>query len=169
MKKYGIAKRGYGKALRQNFGLGGMVIKKISKEAAKAKGELKKNEIIQKKKTEFIKTYGPAKKKLMEDAGLGKEYEKIKNTKMDRSNWSDLSAKMKNLEKKAQEKLGVKEKGPFTFSSSKLLREKYGLKGDSRPEGARRFRGKKVPGKSYEERFINERKMSEEAELKKKD
>jgi hypothetical protein len=25
MKKYGIAKRGYGKALRQNFGLGGMV------------------------------------------------------------------------------------------------------------------------------------------------
>jgi hypothetical protein len=64
MKKYGIAKRGYGKALRQNFGLGGMVsVKKISKEAAKAKGELKKNEIIQKKKTEFIKTYGPAKKK----------------------------------------------------------------------------------------------------------
>jgi hypothetical protein len=37
MKKYGIAKRGYGKALRQNFSLGGMVIKKISKEAAKAK------------------------------------------------------------------------------------------------------------------------------------
>jgi hypothetical protein len=110
MKKYGIAKRGYGKALRQNFGLGGMVIKKISKEAAKAKGELKKNEVIQKKKTEFIKTYGPAKKKLMEDAGLGKEYEKIKNTKMDRSNWSDLSAKMKNLERKAQEKLGVKKK-----------------------------------------------------------
>jgi hypothetical protein len=35
MKKYGIAKRGFGRALRQNFGLGGMVIKKISKEAAK--------------------------------------------------------------------------------------------------------------------------------------
>jgi hypothetical protein len=49
-----------------------------------------------------------------------------------------------------------------------MLREKYGLKGDSRPEGARRFRGKKVPGKSYEERFINERKMSKN-ELKKKD
>jgi hypothetical protein len=169
MKKYGIAKRGYGKALRQNFGLGGMVLKKISKEAAKAKGELKKNEIIQKKKTEFIKTYGPAKKKLMEDAGLGKEYEKIKNTKMDRSNWSDLSAKMKNLERKSTRKIRCERKRTFYFSSSKLLREKYGLKGDSRPEGARRFRGKKVPGKSYEERFINERKMSEEAELKKKD
>jgi hypothetical protein len=42
MKKYGIAKRGFGRALRQSFSVGGMVIKKISKEAAKAKGELKK-------------------------------------------------------------------------------------------------------------------------------
>jgi hypothetical protein len=166
MKKYGIAKRGFGKALRQNFSLGGMVIKKISKEAAKAKGELKKNEVIQKKITEFRKTYGPAKQKFMEDAGLGKDYEKIKNMKIDRSNWMDVTGKMRSLERKAKEKLGV-EGGPF--SPYKMLREKYGLKGDSRPEAARRFRGKKVPGKSYEERFINRSKMSEEAELKKKD
>jgi hypothetical protein len=28
MKKYGIAKRGFGRALRQSFGVGGIVIKK---------------------------------------------------------------------------------------------------------------------------------------------
>jgi hypothetical protein len=52
-----------------------------------------------------------------------------------------------------------------------MLREKYGLKGDSRPEGAfrRLIEVKKLEGKSYEERFINRSKMSEEAELKKKD
>jgi ribosomal protein L39E len=31
MKKYGIAKRGFGKALRQNFGVGGMVVKKSTR------------------------------------------------------------------------------------------------------------------------------------------
>jgi hypothetical protein len=41
MKKYGIAKRGFGRALRQSFSVGGMVIKKISKEAAKENIELK--------------------------------------------------------------------------------------------------------------------------------
>jgi hypothetical protein len=35
MKKYGIAKRGFGRALRQNFGVGGIAIKKVFKKAAK--------------------------------------------------------------------------------------------------------------------------------------
>ena len=35
MKKYGIAKRGFGRALRQSFGVGGIVVKKIFKKAAK--------------------------------------------------------------------------------------------------------------------------------------
>jgi hypothetical protein len=35
MKKYGIAKRGFGRALRQSFGVGGIVVKKIFKKQQK--------------------------------------------------------------------------------------------------------------------------------------
>ena len=37
MTKYGIAKRGFGKALRQSFSVGGTVVKMITKGAARKK------------------------------------------------------------------------------------------------------------------------------------
>jgi hypothetical protein len=56
MKKYGIAKRGFGRALRQSFSVGGAVIKKISKEAAREKGAKKISDIVSKKRKEYIES-----------------------------------------------------------------------------------------------------------------
>ena len=145
MRGSGIAKKGFGRA---GYAAGGAV-KKITKMAARTKAAQKAKKIIDQKISDFRKTFGPARKKFMEAAGLGKEYKKIRDTKLTRSNWMEMSSKSRKLDSKARKKMGVEDR---PIGEYRILREKFGLKGDPRPMSSRKFRGKKVTGKTSEER-----------------
>jgi hypothetical protein len=74
--------------------------------------------------------------------------------KIDRSNWMDVTGKMRSLERKAKEKLGV-EGGPFSRIKCK---RKYGLKGDSRPEQLEDLEVKKFQAKAMKKDLLIEAK-----------
>jgi hypothetical protein len=130
MKKYGIAKRGFGKALRQSFGVGGIAVKKIFKKAAK--------ENIEKAK----KLTGKSKEKYQT------EQEIIKKNK------GKPFADMKKSEI-AEELNAIK-------SQKKILEAKDVKEfGDTRPESFKTYKGKKLEGKTWEDRAKQRQKLIE--------
>jgi hypothetical protein len=130
MKKYGIAKRGFGRALRQNFGLGGMVIKKISKEAAK--------DNIEKAK----KLTGKSKEKYQTEQEI---IEKNKGKPFADMKKSEIAEELNAI--KSQQKI-LKAKDVKEF-------------GDTRPESFKTYKGKKLEGKTWEDRAKQRQKLIE--------
>jgi hypothetical protein len=129
MGKYGIAKRGYGKALRQNFVLGG-IGRTVLKKAAK--------ENIEKAK----KLTGKSKEKYQT------EQEIIKKNK------GKPFADMKKSEI-AEELNAIK-------SQKKILETKDVKEfGDTRPESFKTYKGKKLEGKTWEDRAKQRQKLIE--------
>ena len=150
-----MANKRFNSQIRQKFAVGGAV-KKITKMAARTKAAKKAKKIIDQKISDFRKSFGPAREKFMEAAGFGKEYKKLKNTEITRGNWMDLSSRKRALDSKARKKMKVEDR---PMGEYKILREKFGLKGDARPTTSRTFRGKKVTGKTSEERAEKISKM----------
>ena len=145
MRGSGIAKRGFGRA---GYAVGG-VVKKITKEAARSKGAQKAKEVIARKSKEFYKSLSEAKKKMYKDLGLTKEAKKVDKLPMERPFGDPYMKGKKALDKKVRKKLGIGEK-ESPFAAYKVMRKKYGLKGDI-PGRSRRFRGKRLKG-TFEER-----------------
>ena len=142
---------------RVSFAVGG--IAKITKEAARSKGARKAKEVIARKSKEFYKSLSEAKKRMYEDLGLTKEAKRVDKLPMERPFGDPRAQAKKALDKKVRKKLGIGEKeGPFT--TYKLMREKYGLKGDI----PNRFRGKRLKG-TFEDRA---KQISEKLQKEKK-
>ena len=145
-----MANKFYNKQVSPKGYAAGGAVEAAVKAAAKSKAAKKTKEIISRKTKEFTSSLSKAKDKMYKDLGLGKEYQAAKKAPMERPFGDPFKSKMKSVEKKARKKLGIGEKeGPF--STYKKMREKYGLKGDI-PTRFRRFGGKRVKGKTFEER-----------------
>ena len=129
------------------FKVGGIV--KITKEAARSKGARKAKEVIARKSKEFYKSLKEAKKRMYEDLGLTKEAKRVANLPSERPFGDPQATAQKQLEKKVRKKLGI---GPKegVFATYKVMRKKYGLKGDVLGR-SRTFRGKRLKG-TFEER-----------------
>ena len=145
MTKYGIAKKGFGKALRKNYVVGGSVVKAV-------KGLVKKSGSNVKLEKEFY-----ANKKIVDEgklSALGKKGDKLRAEtdavleKNKGTKFSDLKKSERAEEIEAINKLN-KAIGPTT---------KDEIKGDISTRFAT-FRGKKVPGKNFMERAENGNKM----------
>ena len=132
---------------RVGFAVGG--IAKITKEAAKSKGARKAKEIIVRKSKEFYKSLSEAKKRMYEDLGLTKEAKRVDKLPMERPFGDPYQSGKGVLEKKVRKKLGIGEK-ESPFATYKVMRKKYGLKGDI-PGRSRKFRGKRLKG-TFEDR-----------------
>ena len=133
---------------RVSFAVGG--IAKITKEAARSKGARKAKEVIARKSKEFYKSLSEAKKRMYKDLGLTKEAKRVDKLPMERPFGDPYVKGKKMLEKKVRKKLGI---GPkeSPFATYKVMRKKYGLKGDI-PGRSRTFRGKRLKG-TFEERI----------------
>ena len=127
---------------RVGFGVGSIV--KITKEAARSKGARKAKEVIARKSKEFYKSLSEAKKRMYEDLGLTKEAKRVSKLPSERPFGDPQATAEKQLEKKVRKKLGI---GPKegVFATYKVMRKKYGLKGDvlnrSRTLGGKRLKG----------------------------
>ena len=127
---------------RVSFKVGGIV--KITKEAARSKGARKAKEVIARKSKEFYKSLSEAKKRMYEDLGLTKEAKRVSKLPSERPFGDPQATAEKQLEKKVRKKLGI---GPKegVFATYKVMRKKYGLKGDvlnrSRTLGGKRLKG----------------------------
>ena len=144
---------------RKSYAVGG-VVKSAVKAAAKSKAATKTKEIISRKTKEFTSSLGKAKEKMYKDLGLSKEYKAAKDAPVERPFGGAFREKMKSVEKKARKKLGIGE-NEGVFATYKKMREKYGLKGDI-PSRFRKFGGKKVKGKTFQERADTIYKMTKE-------
>ena len=113
----------------------------------------------------FSKSYSKAKEKMYKSLGLGDDYKKAKTADRKSKSFMDVSDPAeKTLENKAKKKLGIKSKDVFSLNDE--MRKKFGLKGDARPKSAKTFRGKKVPGKTSEERMRNINKIMQKDKTK---
>tara|TARA_R110000764_G_C10948062_1_gene376874 strand:+ start:78 stop:662 length:585 start_codon:yes stop_codon:yes gene_type:complete len=113
----------------------------------------------------FSKTYSKAKEKMYKSLGLGDDYKKAKVADKKPKSFMDISESAESiLEKKAKKKLGIKSKDVFSLRDE--MRKKFGLKGDARPNKDKTFRGKKVPGKTYEDRMRNINKIMQKDKTK---
>jgi len=128
-KKFGIAKRGYGKALRQNFVLGG-IGRTVLKKAAKSNIEKAK------------KLTGEPKKKYQE---LEKTIKKNKGKPFADMKKSEIAEELDAI--KSQRKL-LKSKDVQEF-------------GDARPKAFKTYKGKKLKGKTYQDRAKEAQKLRE--------
>jgi hypothetical protein len=164
MGKYGIAKRGYGKALRQNFGLGGMVIKKISKEAAREKGAKKISDIVSKKRKEYIESKKELDLKKLKTLPP-KKAEEVK--KLDKESKELYKIPYKDTTRAQREKMAessevVAEELNAIKSQKKILEAKDVKEfGDTRPESFKTYKGKKLEGKTWEDRAKQRQKLIE--------
>jgi len=129
MKKYGCAKRGYGKALRQKLSLGG-IGRAVFKKAAK--------DSIEKAK----KLTGKSKEKYQE---LEKTIKKNKGKPFADMKKSEIAEELDAI--KDQRKL-LKSKDVQEF-------------GDTRPESFKTYKGKKLKGKTYQDRAKEAQKLRE--------
>ena len=121
----------------------------IIKSFAKAKAAKKTKEIVKRKSGEYIKSLGESKKKMYKDLGLTKKAEDLSKTPITKDTLKEYHGKTKALDREVRRREDIKD--TQTLSPIKLLREKYGLKGDQ-IHRSRTFRGKKVKGKHWEER-----------------
>ena len=119
------------------------------KSFAKAKAAKKTKEIVKRKSSEYIKSLGESKKKMYKDLGLTKKAEDLSKTPLTKDTLKEYQGKTKALHHAVKERAGIKDKS--VLSELKLMRKKYGLKGDQ-IHRSRTFRGKKVKGKHWEER-----------------
>ena len=165
----GKALRGFGKAYkvkRQKLNVGG--IAKITKEAARSKAAKKIKDIVEKKTKEYIKSFGETKNKMIKKYGLekdkaamNKQIEKARKGKsygeMTKGEIAEEMDAFSAFDKKFKKKIGTES----SHDTMKKMREE-GLKGDI-PTRYRRFRGKRVPGKTAEERleYINKKMMGD--------
>ncbi len=159
---------------RVSFAIGGIAkVSKITKEAARSKGARKAKEVIARKSKEFYKSLSEAKKRMYEDLGLTKEAKRVSKLPSERPFGDPQATAEKQLEKKVRKKLGI---GPKegVFATYKVMRKKYGLKGDVLGR-SRTFRGKRLKG-TFEERgselsrrVLERIKKQEELEKLKKD
>jgi hypothetical protein len=129
MKKYGCAKRGYGKALRQNLAVGG-IARTVLKKAAKSNIEKAK------------KLTGEPKKKYQE---LEKTIKKNKGKPFADMKKSEIAEELDAI--KSQRKL-LKSKDVQEF-------------GDTRPKSFKTYKGKKLKGKTYQDRAKEAQKLRE--------
>ena len=129
MKKYGCAKRGYGKALRQKLVVGG-IARTFFKKAAK--------DSIEKAK----KLTGKSKEKYQE---LEKTIKKNKGKPFADMKKSEIAEELDAI--KAKRKL-LKSKDVQEF-------------GDTRPESFKTYKGKKLKGKTYQDRAKEAQKLRE--------
>ena len=127
---------------RVSFAVGG--IAKITKEAARSKGARKAKEVIARKSKEFYKSLSEAKKRMYEDLGLTKEAKRVDKLPSERPFGDPQASARKQLEKKVRKKLGIGPKEGI-FETYKVMRKKYGLKGDVLNR-SRTFRGKRLKG-----------------------
>ena len=133
MKKFGIAKRGYGKALRQKLVIGGIArtaVKKVFKKAAKDNIE-KAKKLTGKSK----ETYQELEKTIKKNKG--KPFADMKK--------SEIAKELDAI--KDQRKL-LKSKDVQEF-------------GDTRPESFKTYKGKKLKGKTYQDRAKEAQKLRE--------
>ena len=119
------------------------------KSLAKAKAAKKTKEIVKRKSGEYIKSLAESKKKMYKDLNLTKKAEDLSNTPLTKDTLKEYQGRTKALSHAVKERAGIKDKS--VLSELKLLRKKYGLKGDQIGR-SRTFRGKKVKGKHWEER-----------------
>jgi hypothetical protein len=126
MKKYGIAKRGFGRALRQSFSVGGAVFKKAAKDSIK-----KAKKLIGKSKEKYQTEQEIIKK------NKGKPFADMKK--------SEIAEELNAI--KAQQKI-LKGKDVKEF-------------GDTRPESFKTYKGKKLEGKTWEDRAKQRQQLIE--------
>jgi hypothetical protein len=164
MKKYGIAKRGFGRALRQSFSVGGAVIKKISKEAAREKGAKKISDIVSKKRKEYIESKKELDLKKLKTLPP-KKAEEVK--KLDKESKELYKIPYKDTTRAQREKMAEssevisKKLYPGGFKENMEYYAKEGIKGDSNPMSFRKYKGKKLKGKTYFERAKEAQKLRE--------
>lgn len=161
-----MANKRYNSQIRQSFVIGG-VVKKITKEAARSKAAKKIKDIVETKTKEYRKSFGETKKKMIEKYGLqkdkaamDKQIQKARKGKsyseMTKGELGEEMDAMSAFDKKFKKKIGTES----AHETMKKMREE-GLKGDI-PTRYRRFQGKRVPGKTAEERLENINKMMKE-------
>ena len=121
----------------------------IIKNRAKAKAAKKTKEVIKRKSGEYIKSLGESKKRMYKDLGLTKKAEDLAKKPLTKDTLKEHTGATRALSHAVKERAGIKDKS--VLSELKLLRKKYGLKGDQ-IHRSRTFRGKKVKGKHWEER-----------------
>ena len=121
----------------------------IIKNLAKAKAAKKTKEIVKRKSSEYIKSLGESKKRMYKDLGLTKKAEDLAKKPLTRDTLKEYTGATKALDREVRRRAGIKD--TKALSTIKLLRKKYGLKGDQ-IHRSRTFRGKKVKGRHWEER-----------------
>ena len=121
----------------------------IIKNLAKAKAAKKTKEIVKRKSSEYIKSLGESKKRMYKDLGLTKKAEDLAKKPLTRDTLIEYTGATKALDREVRRRAGIKD--TKALSTIKLLRKKYGLKGDQ-IHRSRTFRGKKVKGRHWEER-----------------
>tara|TARA_R100000656_G_scaffold67487_1_gene51083 strand:+ start:122 stop:556 length:435 start_codon:yes stop_codon:yes gene_type:complete len=122
----------------------------IIKSLAKKKAAKKTKEIITRKSGEYIKSLGESKKRMYKDLGLTKKAEDLSQMKVSKETYRQYHGRSRGLHEEVKKRAGVSG-DKSVLAEVKVMRKKYGLKGDQ-PHRYRTFRGKKVKGKHWEER-----------------
>jgi hypothetical protein len=162
MTKYGIAKRGFGKALRQSFKLGG-VSRFITKEAAREKGAKKISDIVSKKRKEYLDSRKEIDARKLETLSP-KKIEEVKSFEKQRKElpaYKDMTRSERETMVESTEKI-YKKLYPGGMKEQMEHYAEKGVKGDPHAMSARKYKGKKIEGKNYFERAKKAQKLREE-------
>ena len=162
MTKYGIAKRGFGKALRQSFSVGGTVVKMITKGAARKKGAKKIADIVSKKRKEYFNSRKEIDARKLETLSP-KKIEEVKSFEKQRKElpaYKDMTRSERETMVESSEKIS-KKLYPGGMKEQMEHYAKEGIKGDSNPMSFRKYKGKKLEGKNYFERAEEAQKLRE--------
>ena len=163
MTKYGIAKRGFGKALRQSFSVGGTVVKMITKGAARKKGAKKIADIVSKKRKEYFNSRKEIDARKLETLSP-KKIEEVKSFEKQRKElpaYKDMTRSERETMVESTEKINKKLYPGGMKEQMEHYAEK-GVKGDPHAMSARKYKGKKIEGENYFERAKKAQKLREE-------